>query len=132
MSLARLSSPILTRAQLVGLFAAAVATAAAVLFAHDPAAGGLFPPCPFRAATGLLCPGCGSLRGLHRLLHGELATALRLNPLMVVALPVLLVAGLAAAWTRLRRRVAGRFRHRAWAWGTLAVLLAYWVLRNMA
>ena len=39
--------------------------------------------------TGLACPGCGSLRALHQLTHGHFGEALRLNPMLVMALPFL-------------------------------------------
>jgi len=54
----------------------------------DPATSPIFPPCPWRAATGWLCPGCGSARALHALLHGSVTDALRLNGLAVAALLV--------------------------------------------
>ena len=55
----------------------------------DPATSGIFPPCPLHYLTGLYCPGCGSLRALHQLLHGNLHEAWALNPLTVVLLPFL-------------------------------------------
>jgi hypothetical protein len=71
--------------------AAASGVAAAVLVALwrlDPSTSAVFPPCLFRALTGWQCPGCGSARALHALLHGQLTDALRLNPLAVAALPL--------------------------------------------
>ena len=57
-----------------------------VLRRIDPnVAGNPLPPCPLRALTGLYCPGCGSTRTLHALLHGDLATAMAMNPLLVVS-----------------------------------------------
>ena len=53
-----------------------------------------------RYVTGLLCPGCGTLRGLHQLLHGHLAAAFRLNPVMVLSLPLLGYVALASVWRR--------------------------------
>lgn len=49
---------------------------------------GLYPRCPFRMLTGLDCPGCGSQRALHALLHGDIASAWRCNALLVAGLPV--------------------------------------------
>src|SRR5580693_9291812 len=49
---------------------AAVAVGAVLLELFDPATSGIFPPCPFRYLTGWYCPGCGSLRAIHQLLHG--------------------------------------------------------------
>jgi hypothetical protein len=53
----------------------------------DPAGGPAV--CPFKAWTGLDCPGCGATRAAHQLLNGHLATALSLNAAFVVAVPFL-------------------------------------------
>ena len=58
-----------------------------ILYFFNPSSSYLFPPCPFHALTGLHCPGCGSLRALHSLLHGHLIKAFGLNPLMILLLP---------------------------------------------
>ena len=47
----------------------------------DPRPAGNYPPCLFLYFTGCYCPGCGTLRALHRLLHGDLLGALGYNPL---------------------------------------------------
>jgi hypothetical protein len=62
------------------------------VFAFEPGKTGFFPPCLFRSLTGLSCPGCGSTRALHQLLHGHFADAFMLNPLFVIALPLLAFA----------------------------------------
>jgi hypothetical protein len=56
------------------------------VFPGDP---GATPDCPVWALTGLKCPGCGTLRMLHHLLHGRVSDALLQNPLAFVALPVM-------------------------------------------
>src|SRR5258705_5137281 len=66
-----------------------IALAATYLFIFEPGKTGFFPACPFRTLTGFTCPGCGSTRGLHRLLHGDIVAALKFNPLMVLLLPFL-------------------------------------------
>jgi hypothetical protein len=104
----------------------------AVFFFFDPAKGGFYPPCMFHQLTGLSCPGCGSLRALHYLTHGEIATAFGSNPLLVVLLPLL--AFLIARWLKHGR---GAFQGNplilrpATAWTLLAVTLAFTVLRNL-
>ncbi len=106
--------------------------AGATLFVVDPNRPGHYPTCPFLATTGWYCPGCGSLRAVHDLLHGDLAGALARNPLMVLALPYLLLAGV--AWLL---RAAGRPAPRstslpAWViWLILAGVIAFGVLRNL-
>lgn len=59
----------------------------AVLFLFDPSKYGFYPRCTLYTTTGLYCPGCGSLRALHHLAHGEILMALHYNVLLVVALP---------------------------------------------
>src|SRR5258705_3896267 len=66
-----------------------VAGAAAYLFWFEPGRSGFFPSCPLRALTGFACPGCGTTRALHQLLHGNLLAAFELNPLPAVFLPLL-------------------------------------------
>lgn len=43
--------------------------------------------------TGLDCPGCGSQRAIHHLLHLDLKAAFLSNPLLVLAIPYLLLGG---------------------------------------
>lgn len=109
-----------------------LACALAVLASYDPATTALYPPCPFRTLTGLQCPGCGSLRALHQLLHGNLLAALRLNPLMVLSLPFLayyfLMHDLVGQMGR--RRLPGCWRARL-IWALLGVVVVFWFARNM-
>ena len=67
--------------------------AAAFFASHDPYATTIFPPCPVLALTGYQCPGCGGTRAAYSLLHGDLASAIRMNPIVVVMYPVLLGLG---------------------------------------
>ena len=115
---------------LLGLLAT-VAVGAAVLWQFDPhVAGNPLPPCPSLWLTGLFCPGCGTTRALHALLHGDLPGALAMNPLMVLSLPpvaVLLAQALDVLpkpLEPLARRLANA---RAWA----VVVIGYAVLRNL-
>ena len=73
-----------------------------LLRVFDPATSGFFPPCPVRYLTGLYCPGCGSLRAMHALLHGELGRAWAMNPLMIVMLPFVTYGLVSAALLELR------------------------------
>ena len=80
-------------ARRAGAVAVCMAIAVTTLVvAFDPATTWWFPSCPFRAATGWLCPFCGGLRSLHALLRGQFRVAWTLNPLTFTGL----AAGLAA------------------------------------
>ena len=66
-----------------------VALAVGVLiWRFEPRGQFFFPRCWLHETTGLLCPGCGSTRALHALMHGDLRTAWRFNPLAVMAVPL--------------------------------------------
>lgn len=78
--------------------------AAVLLIKYNPVGNRWFPPCPFRFLTGWYCPGCGSTRALHHLLHGRVGTAFGYNVLMVSFVPFLLVNGVA------RKLAGGRAR----------------------
>ncbi len=68
-----------------------------VLVFVDPATARWAPFCPFHRATGLWCPGCGTGRALHALVHGDVLRAVRLNVLAVASVPVFLALALTAA-----------------------------------
>ena len=104
----------------------------AVLLVWDPSKSAVFPPCPFHALTGLHCPGCGTLRALHQLLHGNLLAALGLNPLMVLCLPFIaysLLSGLVRIVSG--RRLPAVFVPAGWIWTLLGVIVLFWILRNV-
>lgn len=111
--------------------AAGAATAVAFVAAVDPERPGHYPTCPFLSLTGLYCPGCGSLRAVHALAHGDLSTAVSRNVLTVAAIPLLL--GLWVGWLRRTwTRYPGRgLAHPALLWALLAVIVAFWVVRNL-
>lgn len=117
------------------LAAAGSAVVAAGVLAVDPTDGGA-PACPFHAATGLWCPGCGSTRAVWLLLHGDLAGAVRHNVLLVPALAVLALHWLhlvaPAATARLPRWLRQPTTAPPAAVLTLAVaVVAYAVARNL-
>ncbi|WP_292649544.1 DUF2752 domain-containing protein [Nocardioides sp.] len=60
--------------------------------------------CPFRALTGLPCPGCGLTRSWVYLMHGDIGLALASNWFG----PVLILAVIALVVTSVRARSAGK------------------------
>ena len=99
------------------------------MYARDPSEPGSYPVCPLNAVTGLYCPGCGTLRALHQLLHGHLGRSAAFNPLTVLAVPFVAYHFLAWLLPSLGwRRVAPSGRA---TWALLAVVVAFGVLRNL-
>ena len=104
----------------------------ALVYARNPEEQGFYPPCLFYTLTGLHCPGCGTLRGLHQLLHGNLIAAFGYNPYSMLALPVIGYAFVSALLlTTWGNRLPTVFIHPVLIWGLLVAVLAFWVLRNL-
>ncbi len=98
-----------------------------VIYLCDPSKFDFYPRCLFHDITGLYCPGCGSLRAFHQLLHGNIRTAFSYNPLFVVFVPVSVV--FAALYMNSSSRKM--FESRLWIWLFLIIVICYWILRNI-
>lgn len=98
----------------------------------DPATANIFPPCPLHYLTGFYCPGCGSLRAIHQLLHGNLGAAWAMNPLTMLLLPFI-AYGLASEGLRhLRGRgLPQPMLPGSWIRVLCGVILLFGVLRNI-
>ncbi len=108
-----------------------IAAGSVVLFVLEPGQSAFLPGCPFRRLTGLTCPGCGTTRGLHQLLHGNLSAAFQLNPFLILALPFLLFVLLNYTNTVLRGKPIRRNTLPAgYIWALFGVVLFFWVFRN--
>ncbi|HEX3998913.1 MAG TPA: DUF2752 domain-containing protein [Pirellulales bacterium] len=106
-----------------------------LLYSRDPAGESGYPVCVFHHLTGLDCPGCGTLRALHQLLHGNVLAALRLNALSVCLLPVLALVvarNWLAAWRgRVARWPRPRWVPAGWRWGIVVLVIGFGILRNV-
>ena len=102
---------------------AAVACVAGLVFLYfnNPQDLSGFPRCPFYALTGYKCPGCGTLRAIHAALHLRFSDALRLNPILFVAVPAMVAMLFSRKFAN--NVIVG--------WTILAVTLIYWVARNI-
>ena len=106
----------------------AAAAAALVLFCFEPGRVPIYPRCVFHQVTGMDCPGCGSLRALHELLHGHLWTALQLNALAILSLPLLGWLAWRFAWRELKGGPAVVVRP-VWLWLYLAAWVTFGLVR---
>ena len=101
------------------------------LYVFEPGKTGLFPPCLFRGLTGLTCPGCGSTRAMHQILHGHFAAAFMLNPLFLLAIPFLLYALLRYSVVVLRGGVPRQnVLPASYIYALFVIVVSFWVFRN--
>ena len=101
------------------------------LFVFEPGKTGFFPICMFRALTGFTCPGCGSTRALHQLLHGHVIEAFMLNPLLLIGLPFLFFA-LVRHSAFVMRGITPRKNvlPASLIYGLFFIILSFWIVRN--
>jgi hypothetical protein len=107
-------------------------TVAVLFFGIFNPANYFFPKCPFLSLTGFQCPGCGSQRALHQLLHGNFGEVIRLNALFI---PGLIYAGvgygLAAFSPGKWLKIQPVFYGKKAAYISLILILSYWLIRNI-
>ena len=116
-----------------GLVIGGLSVATLALHLRDPHQHASWGLCPFYAATGWYCPGCGGLRAVNDLTNGHVGAALSSNVLVTVLIPFATLA--LVVWAR--DRWAGRERHVDWNRAQLytgvavAVFLVFAVVRNL-
>ena len=104
----------------------------AVYSVFDPLKSSFFPSCPFKSVTGLDCPGCGSQRAIHELLHLNFKKAFEYNALLVLSIPYLLLLmvfnfkSVKQRFPKLERILLG------WksVWIILIIVIVFFIFRN--
>ena len=101
-------------------------------FLIDPNEVDFLPKCPLYAVTGLYCPGCGSQRATHALLHFDLLGMLRQNLFYVLGL---IIIGYHILITVLNKLLSKKYYNYLYHPYTpkfiLAGILIFWGLRNI-
>lgn len=104
-----------------------------ILYSFNPEVSKFFPPCMFHYFTGFDCPGCGSQRAIHYLLHLQIKEAFLRNPLLVISIPYL-ITGIYFEYLGGKQRFPAA---RKFLFGKKAILIAfciivlYWIGRNI-
>ena len=93
---------------------------------------GLFPSCPFYYVTGLYCPGCGSQRAIHDLLHGRFIEAFSHNLLFVILIVFILSQLYYQTHKIILNRESFNLSHNKYfTYTVLFTVISYWILRNI-
>jgi hypothetical protein len=115
---------------LLTIFVVGSLALAAVLFFFDPSRVPIYPTCAFHRVTGLDCPGCGTLRAMHQLLHGNFLAALHFNAFVVLSLPVFAWVAFRFVRHELKGKPEVVVRQR-WMWMYLGLWLAFAIVREL-
>lgn len=119
------------RTLIIILAIAALLVFGIIYYALDPSQSGMFPRCTFLTLTGYKCPGCGSQRAIHALLHGDVVGAFKYNALLLISIPWIALC-LYAETQRIRNpRLYTRINAPQLMWLFLITVLLWWLLRNI-
>ncbi len=104
-----------------------------VYYFYNPENIRFFPKCPFKTITGLNCPGCGSQRAFHELLHFNFGKAFQHNAVLVISIPYILSA-IVLNFTKAKNHFP---KTRKFLFGqkailiVLAIIILFFFLRNI-
>jgi hypothetical protein len=105
---------------------------AVLFFILDPDQQAIFPRCIFYSLSGYYCPGCGSQRAIHNLLHLNVAGVVHNN---VLFLPAVLAVAYHYLHPVLNRKFSWRlpniFYMKNTPWVIFGIILLFWLLRNL-
>ncbi len=105
---------------------------AVLFFVIDPNKSEIFPKCIFHSVTGYHCPGCGSQRAIHSLLHLDLMGVVGNNFLFI---PAFLLIGYHYSHPvfnkKFNLKLPNLFYLKYTPWVILAIVVLFWILRNL-
>ena len=111
--------------------AKAVLILVTIYYFYNPCNHSIFPKCPFLLLTGLQCPGCGSQRAIHCLLHWDVLKAFHYNALLVFSLPIITVLLLAESYRCKRPNLYIKIHNKTYIWCYLVIVTLWWITRNI-
>ena len=105
---------------------------AVFFFILNPAEHEIFPKCIFYSTTGYYCPGCGSQRAIHNLLHLNFGGVISNNILFLPAV-LLLIYHYSFAFLnkKLNWKLPNIFYIKSTPWIILSIIIVFWIIRNL-
>ena len=105
---------------------------AVFFFVLNPSEHEIFPKCVFHSITGYYCPGCGSQRAIHSLLHFNFYSVVSNNFLFLPAVLIVIYHYLRPVFNkRFNWKLPNIFYFKSTPWIILVVIVIFWILRNV-
>lgn len=102
-----------------------------IFYKYNPSNTSFFPKCPFYLLTGYKCPGCGTQRALHHLLHLRISSALRYNALFVLSIPLVFFLLIAESVKKKYPKIYLISRSPKLSRSILFCICVWWIGRNL-
>ncbi|MBJ2175593.1 DUF2752 domain-containing protein [Aureibaculum sp. A20] len=88
--------------------------------------------CPLYNTTGIYCPGCGSQRAFHSLIHGDFLEALRNNIMLLLGIIALIYHyGIQLSNHFFKTSAKSIFNNKKIQFLVLGLFILFWILRNI-
>ena len=105
---------------------------AIVFYFLNPVEYVIFPKCIFHSVTGYHCPGCGSQRAIHSLLHLNLAGVVGNNFLFLPAVLLIIYHYMHSFLnTKFKWKLPNIFYYKSTPWVLFVIVILFWILRNL-
>ena len=105
---------------------------AVLFYVLNPSEHQIFPRCLFNSITGYYCPGCGSQRAIHSLLHFDLAGVVSYNFLFIPGFLLIFYHYSHPVLNRLLNwKLPNIFYFKSTPWIIFGVIILFWILRNL-
>jgi hypothetical protein len=115
-----------------GILLLLILALAVFFFVINPEKFSFLPQCPFHYFTGWYCPGCGSQRALHCLLHLDIAGVFSYNFLFLPAALFILYHYLHPLLNRwFKWNLPNLFYKKNTPWVVFVIVVVFWVVRNL-
>jgi hypothetical protein len=115
----------------IGLLIAFIAMAVLFYFLN-PTEHVLFPRCLFNSITGYYCPGCGSQRAIHSLLHLDFAGVVSYNFLFIPAFLFIFYHYLHPLLNKIFNwRLPNIVYFKSTPWIVFGIVILFWIARNL-
>jgi hypothetical protein len=110
-----------------------IAGLAVLFFVLNPSEHQIFPRCIFHSITGYYCPGCGSQRAIHQLLHLNFAGVVDNNFLFIPAFLLIVYHYLHQMANRIFKwKLPNIFYFKSTPWIIFGVVIVFWIVRNVS
>ncbi len=103
-----------------------------IYFNINPSEANFIPKCPLYSTTGVYCPGCGSQRALHDLLHLNIKEVIGHNLLFLLGLFIIGYHFIIEGINLLKKtKINNLLYHPKTPIFLLIIIVLFWILRNI-
>ncbi len=100
-------------------------------YSFDPVEVKWMPKCVWKVATGTDCPGCGSQRMAHALLHGDFRGAWHANAYALCMIPLIGLLVILEIFRDKHPQLYRKVHSPLLIWILVASIFAWWIIRNL-